>query len=201
MKENIESSRIYFLGVEIKIINYLIDSVEATEVPQWYPIFLTSSMQPFFPVKNRQMVTLPQRNFWRKFPFFPKRIRQTSPFFFGGGSPHCRLSASYSFNNPVQKSDWNLVTLSQDPPINMESKWETSNSKQPGLILVTGTPCGGPEEHDLFLCPFVTHFWVCPFGWELGPPFLSFIFPPLLSALFNGVCQGFNQPFYLINQQ
>jgi hypothetical protein len=84
-------------------------------------------MQAFVPVKNRQMVTLPQGNFWRKFPFFPKRIRQTSPFFFGGGSPHCRLSASYSFNNPVQKSDWNLVPLLQDPPINMESKRETSN--------------------------------------------------------------------------
>jgi len=128
-------------------------------------------MQPSFPVKNRQMVTLPQRNFWRKFPLFPKRSRQTSPFFIGGGSPHCRLCASYSFNSPVQKCDWNLVTLSQDPPINMESKWETSGSKPPG-------PLVGPEEHDLFLWPFVTHFRVRPFGWDLGPPFLSLIFPP-----------------------
>jgi hypothetical protein len=140
-------------------------------------------MQPFFPVKNRQMVTLPQGNFWRKFPFFPKRIRQTSPFFFGDGSPHCRLSASYSFNNPVQKSDWNLVTLLQDPPIKHGNKWETSNSKPPGPILLSWTPCGRPEEHDLFLCPFVTHIRVCPFGWELGPPFLSLIFPPLLGSL------------------
>jgi len=37
-------------------------------------------------------------NFWRKFPFFSKRIRQTSPLF--GGRVAISMSTRYSFNDP-----------------------------------------------------------------------------------------------------
>ncbi len=49
----------------------------------------------------------------------------------------------------------------------------------------------GALEHDLFFCPFVTHFGFCPLSLDLGPLALFLPFPSFLSALFTGVCQGF----------
>jgi hypothetical protein len=38
-------------------------------------------------------------------------------------------------------------------------------------------------EHDLFLCPFVTHFMSCTWGSDLGQvSFLFLLFPPWLGA-------------------
>jgi hypothetical protein len=51
--------------------------------------------------------------------------------------------------------------------------------------------------HDLFLCPFVTHFGFCPSSSNLGPLSLFLLFPPLLGVLFIGVCQGFISMNYI----
>jgi hypothetical protein len=45
---------------------------------------------------------------------------------------------------------------------------------------------------SLFVCPRVTHFGFCSFGSDLSPLSLFLLFPPLLGALFNGICQGLN---------
>jgi hypothetical protein len=52
------------------------------------------------------------------------------------------------------------------------------------MLLAIG---GGPLKHDLFQCPFMTHFGFCFFGLDLGLLSLFLIFP-LVGCLFNEIC-------------
>jgi hypothetical protein len=209
VKENIESSRFIILS-KSKFRNYYLFHRLCWSYWGTTVVSDISHIQhaAFFSGEKSPNGDTDSGEFLAKIPLFSqKEFAKLHPSSLGAGRHICRLCASYSFNNRVQKSDWNLVTLSQDPPINMESKWETSNipnhldqSFYPGP-LVGGGGRGGLRNMICSFAPLWPTFGFCPFGWELGPPFLSLIFSPLLDALFNGVCQGFNQPFYLVNQQ